>query len=453
MAERTRLPRFRFLALSRQGAIAMLTGNFEQARAFIDDAFALGERLGEADRTGVWRGQIWGLAVLQGNLAEARALVDTYRAEADPWGSVLGASMAAQEGEIDLVCRLLSDIVPLRGRFPGWFASMPLVVQAQVAAATRDPERCASARAEIGPLIDQWAVVAAGVLVYGPMAHWCALIDAAQGRWDDAIAGFAAAQRAADRLGARPWSIEARAHLAEAFIGRGRHADEGQALGLLTEIEREAGDLGMRATVERARRARARAAGQGSMAAPSRTGSAPSIFHRDGDVWTIAFGGRTVHMPDAKGLRDLHTLLGQPGTDVPGLVLLDPGRVTPGVPRFGADAILDERAKARYRRRLAELDEQIDRALGRHDDGRAAELDHERQALIRELRRAIGLAGRSRRLGDEGERARKTVTARIRDSLRRIDDRHPELARHLRATISTGVTCRYQPAGDVAWML
>lgn len=139
---------------------------------------------------------------------------------------------------------------------------------------------------------------------------------------------------------------------------------------------------------------------------------------------------------------------------MPVLVLLDPGGATPQVHRrFGADAILDERAKARYRQRLAELDEQIDRALDRHDDDRAAELDHERQALIDELRRATGLAGRPRRLGDEGERARKTVTARIRDSLRRLDQRHPELARYLRATISTGFTCRYQPAGDVTWRL
>jgi tetratricopeptide (TPR) repeat protein len=454
LAERTRLPRFRFLALSRQGAIAMLTGRFEQARTFVDDAFALGERLGEADRTGVWRGQTWGIAAMQGDLGEARALVDTYRTESDPWGSVLGASLAAQQDETDLACRLLADVTPLRGRFPGWFVAMPLVVQAQVAAATRDPERCAAARAEIEPLVGQWAVVAAGVLVHGPMAHWCAVIDAALGRWDDAIAGFAAARRAADRLGARPWSLEARAGLADALIARGRRADTDMASGLFTEIEREAGDLGMRATVERVRGARARAAGEGTMATAAGSTGAPSVFRLDGDVWTIAFAGRTVHMPDAKGLRDLHSLLGQPGNDVPALILLDPNRATPQVPRrFGADAILDEHAKARYRHRLAELDGEIDRALDRRDDGRAAELDHERQALIDELRRATGLGGRSRRLGDEGERARKTVTARIRDSLRRLDGRHPELARYLRATISTGFTCRYQPAGDVTWTL
>ena len=381
-------------------------------------------------------------------------MVHVYRADADPWGSVLGASLAAQEGDIDLACRLLSDVTPLRERFPGWFALMPLIVQAEVAAASRDPQLCTSARAEIGPLVGQWAVVAAGVLVHGPMAHWCALIDAAQSRWDDAIAGFTAAQRAADRLGARPWSVEARARLAEALIARGRQADAGIASGLLTDIELEARDLRMLGTMERARRARARAASSGIVAAPVATARATSVFRLDGDVWTIAFAGLMVHMPDAKGLRDLHTLLGQPGTDVPVLVLLDPGRPTPQVARrFGADAILDERAKARYRRRLAELDGEIDRALDRHGDDRAAELDQERQALIDELRRATGLAGRSRRLGDEGERARKTVTARIRDSLRRLDQRHPELARYLRATISTGFTCRYQPTGDVTWRL
>jgi hypothetical protein len=45
------------------------------------------------------------------------------------------------------------------------------------------------------------------------------------------------------------------------------------------------------------------------------------------------------------------------------------------------------------------------------------------------------------------------VTARIRDCLRRLDDRHPELAHHLRDTVSTGATCRYQPPADIPWSL
>jgi hypothetical protein len=331
---------------------------------------------------------------------------------------------------------------------------MPVVVRAEVAAATRDPQRCATARAEIAPLVDGWAVMAAGVTVHGPMAYWSALLDAAEGHWDDAIAGFGAARRAADRLGARPWSIEARAHLAEALVARGAHADAHTAVGLLSSVEQEAADLGMRATVERARLARVRAGDRGTVPGPQRAAGGDTVFRLDGDVWTLAFAGRTIHMPDAKGLRDLHTLIGRPGADVPAVALLDPGRGDLAASRaLGADPVLDDRAKARYRHRLAELDDDIDRALARHSDERAAQLDNERKALIDELRRATGLAGRPRRLGDQGERARKTVTARIRDSLRRLDRRHPELAQHLRATISTGYTCRYQPAGDVTWTL
>lgn len=45
------------------------------------------------------------------------------------------------------------------------------------------------------------------------------------------------------------------------------------------------------------------------------------------------------------------------------------------------------------------------------------------------------------------------MTARIRDTLRRLDDRHPQLAEHLRATVSTGAACRYAPCNGVTWRL
>jgi tetratricopeptide (TPR) repeat protein len=182
---------------------------------------------------------------------------------------------------------------------------------------------------------------------------------------------------------------------------------------------------------------------------------ATGTFRRGGAVWTLDFAGRTVHLPDAKGLRDLHTLLSSPGADVPAVRLLDPegGEAVVAARRMGGDPVLDEQAKARYRRRLAELDEEIDRAVEWGDDDRAAALDAERAALLTELRTAAGLGGRTRRLGDEAERARKTVTARIRDILRKLDTLHPELAAHLRATVSTGSACRYRPDHDVRWRL
>ena len=118
-----------------------------------------------------------------------------------------------------------------------------------------------------------------------------------------------------------------------------------------------------------------------------------------------------------------------------------------------APPVLDARAKAAYRRRLDELDEALDRAALRHRDDQVRELEIERAALLDELRRATGLGGRDRRLDDATEKMRKTVTARIRDSLRRLDDRHPTLAAHLRASVRTGAHCSYTPAVAVTWEL
>ena len=79
--------------------------------------------------------------------------------------------------------------------------------------------------------------------------------------------------------------------------------------------------------------------------------------------------------------------------------------------------------------------------------GRVAQDD----ALIAELSAAVGLGGRDRRLGDERERARKAVTARIHDAIGRIDRALPELGEHLRTTVQTGTWCTYSPEQPIRW--
>ena len=59
-----------------------------------------------------------------------------------------------------------------------------------------------------------------------------------------------------------------------------------------------------------------------------------------------------------------------------------------------AGEILDAQAKEAYRRRLAEIDEDIDEAQAAGDAERAAQADAERDFLIRELAGAVGLGGR-----------------------------------------------------------
>lgn len=113
-----------------------------------------------------------------------------------------------------------------------------------------------------------------------------------------------------------------------------------------------------------------------------------NAFRFDGAVWTLSFAGRTIHMPDAKGLHDLHTLLSHPGSDVPAVTLLTGGSGEEAyrARRLGGDDLLDDTAKAQYRQRLGQLDEEIESALNRGDEDRAALLDRERAALLDQLR-------------------------------------------------------------------
>lgn len=99
-----------------------------------------------------------------------------------------------------------------------------------------------------------------------------------------------------------------------------------------------------------------------------------------------------------------------------------------------------------YRRRLTDLDDEIAAARDHADLARQRRATDEREHLLGELRRATRPGGTLRALGSTAaERARKAVTARIRDAIRRIADAHPELGAHLDRTIRTGTTCRYEP--------
>jgi hypothetical protein len=110
-----------------------------------------------------------------------------------------------------------------------------------------------------------------------------------------------------------------------------------------------------------------------------------------------------------------------------------------------ADEVLDQQARAAYRRRLTGLDEELAEAEQWNDTERASRLRAEKDFLVRELTAATGLGGRSRRLGPEAERARINVTRAIRSAISRIRDRAPDVAVHLDQTIRTRTRCSYCP--------
>ena len=66
---------------------------------------------------------------------------------------------------------------------------------------------------------------------------------------------------------------------------------------------------------------------------------------------------------------------------------------------------LDDQARNAYRRRLAEIDDDIDDATMMNDQARLALAMDDREYLVAELSRAVGLGGRARLAGATAERA------------------------------------------------
>ena len=190
-----------------------------------------------------------------------------------------------------------------------------------------------------------------------------------------------------------------------------------------------------------------------------------NVFRREGDYWTVTFDGSTVRVRDVKGMHYLARLLADPGREyhVLDLVAAETGGVAhldssqaASLPRSllgDAGEMLDARAKDAYRRRLAEIDDDIDQARAIGDAERAAQADTERDFLLQELARAVGLGGRDRRAASASERARAGVTRAVRQAITRIGGHHRQLGEHLSRTIRTGTYCAYlpDPRAPAAW--
>ena len=162
----------------------------------------------------------------------------------------------------------------------------------------------------------------------------------------------------------------------------------------------------------------------------------------DGDIRIIRYGDASVSLKDNKGLQILARLIAKPDEDLHVLDLAG----TPVAPDTGdSGPQLDDKARDEYRRRVADLKEELQEAETLGDTGRVDALRDELDFITRELSRAFGLGGRERRSGNAAERARVNVRRRLKDAIERIGEQLPEAGRYLDNTIKTGSYCRYTP--------
>jgi hypothetical protein len=189
-------------------------------------------------------------------------------------------------------------------------------------------------------------------------------------------------------------------------------------------------------------------------------------FLRRDDYWTIRYHGDTAFLKNTRGLQCLACLLRAPGCEFHVSELLSTGLEAHAVGaspvmtkeprrrdggRFAATGlndcgpILDAQAKLEYRQRLNELRQELENAEQFNDSHRATKARDEIDTISRHLAYAVGLGGRDRKTSSQAERARCTVTKRIKKAIRKIGDAIPSLGQHYVARIKTGYFCSYNP--------
>ena len=385
-------PRHRYTALTRRACVALLRGRLDEAEGLIDEATTLGERLHEPDTKNVRMSQ-------RLELVRARADVDelrTFAAEAvEHWtgapvhAHAVAAGFLARAGHVDDAAHHVAAVLDLgtwrADRSYLWSVFVRELAVAAIALDDRDLVQ--QLLDDLEPLADSCGVNGAVVAFAGCHAHTAGLLAGALGRAEASRLLLDGAATTYRRLGATGWLTEARA---------------------ATDRVSETSTASMR---------------------------------RSGPVWHLTFAGREATVPHTKGLADIARLVSAAGAEVHVLDLVDAADRS-----GGAGAMADRSAIDAYRRRLADLESDIDEATLHHDEERRARAEAERQALVDELGRVSGTRGRARTFANHpAERARKAVAGRIRDTIRKLEPELPELAAHLQRTIVTGNYCRHRP--------
>jgi hypothetical protein len=328
--------------------------------------------------------------------------------------------IAVAAGDLDTARRAATSLRSIGDTYASpWLHASSGLAAARISLAEGDAD--AAARSATGAVAD-WADIGAP---YETAVARMVLADAhaMAGRDASARLEWSAAARAFEEFGAARAAADAQARLVDPDRSDGREGAVPGPGGTATE-----------AAVE------------------------PATFRLEGDTRHISFAGQDVTLRDLKGFRYLARLLADPGRElhVLDLVAVEQGTLPTGAPATVGEAELevshgqgiaaiDEAARDAYRRRLADVEDDLDDAHRCNDPARAELAERDREYLMAELARAVGLGGRLRQVGSDAERARTAVARTLRYAIARLHEHHPPLAAHLESSVRTGTYCSYRP--------
>ena len=471
LAEEIREPAYIWMATSIRVLLALLRGEFALAeqlmieeRQFGDPALTAEAKVAHRAHEGWLRkelGRFDGLEDLMVESAEEIWWYPMFKCFLAEWYADIDDGAAACD-VFEIIAA--DDFAGLLPRDNEWL--LGATVLADVCAYLGDVERARFLHAELLPFAH---LNATGIseLSRGSVARPLGALAGVLGRLDEADGHFRDALAANRRLGARPWVARTMYDHALVLQRSGSPENLRRARQLLAEAHALATSLGMGLLESKI----ARVAGPVEPSVPrSQTTMAASDstarLRREGDVWSVEYAGESFFVKHLTGLSHISRLLSAPGEDLhvlslsadpvpgPSATVGDDDRLPIG--GFGdVGPILDDQAKAEYRRRIVELQEEIDEATGWNDPARAERARFELEFIEQELGAAVGIGGRDRRTSSAAERARVNVTRAIRTAIERLRLQSPALGAHLDAAVSTGAWCRYAPTPDseVRWDL
>jgi hypothetical protein len=343
-------------------------------------------------------------------------------------------SVGRPERAVSTVSRYAADPTPLFSYLEG----ISLVAELGVMVAELGlVDHAARLRAELVPFGDRLGT-GAGIQLQTPVATTLGRLALLTGDAATAVADHERAVALAEAMPSPTLAARTHAYLAQARAAAGDTAGAAAALERARWFAEPLGmvlpDVGVTPVA-----AATPAARQGSL-------------RRDptGDVWRIESPHGAATLPDSLGIAQLARLLAAPaGSDVAATELA--GMDAAPVPvAHDLGAALDARAKREYRRRITELQDDIDQADADHDPERATLARLELDALVQELRRAVGLDGRDRPTGSGAERARVNVTRSLKRAVAALAEQVPDLGAHLDRSLRTGRFCSYSPEPSTA---
>jgi len=425
---------------ARHAMLAVLRGRLDEATRLTGEVARAAQRIKLPDAEAI-TGTLTGMVIAErGTAADgAEGVATLYAAAVRQPGHLFEATAARILTEIGRTAEAATELDRLLPR--ALAASGPrsvggLADLALAAASTGNAAAATRLAGALAPYRGKLVVWGGANSTWGPVSHYLGLLAATVGQAGDAIRHFEEAIELEEQIGALPYLAHSLHGLAAALTARAAPGDADRAARARSRARSLAETLGLTHLLDRL--------GQSA---------SEWMLQRDGDDWVLEAGGERARLRDGRGLHYLRALLAAPGRDIPALDLAAGGAGLAAAGTTGTGPVLDAAARDAYRRRLDALAAEADTADRTGDGAAAARLEAERQALVGELSRAAGLAGRNRLASLEAERARVNVTRTLRAAIERIAPAAPGAAAHLRVSVRTGTACRYEPApgGPTRW--